>query len=285
MIYFLIFIQVLLASGTHLVAKAVVADVDPVTLTFLRTCVSSAALAILFIIKEKRIKILKADYGKMLWLSFIVIPLNQFLFLYAIKFTTAANASLLYATTPVLVLVFSHLMLGEKLTRRKITGVLIAFCGVAMIIFEHGVSFSSDYTYGNVVMFVAVIAWSLYTIQGKPLVVKYGAFHIASLSMIGGMVLFLPLGIYGVSRFDLSTLTITHWEAILYLGLGTSVVSYFLWYYAIGKMETTKVAIFANAQPIVTSVLSYIFLHQLISSHFVVGAGLTLFGVVLTELG
>ena len=145
MIYFLIFIQVLLASGTHLVAKAVVVDIEPVTLTFLRTCVSSAALAILFIIKEKRIKILKADYGKMLWLSFVVIPLNQFLFLYGIKFTTAANAALLYATTPVLVLVFSHLMLGEKLTKRKIAGVLIAFCGVALIIFEHGVSFSSDY--------------------------------------------------------------------------------------------------------------------------------------------
>ena len=80
MIYFLIFIQVLIASGTHLVAKAVVVDIEPVTLTFLRTCVSSAALAILFIIKEKRIKILRVDYGKMLWLSFVVIPLNQLAF-------------------------------------------------------------------------------------------------------------------------------------------------------------------------------------------------------------
>ena len=285
MIYFLIFIQVLLSSGTHLVAKAVVTDVEPVTLTFLRTCISTVALAIIFIIKEKRIKILREDYGKMLWLAFIVIPVNQFLFLYAIKFTTAANAALLYATTPVLVLVFSHFMIGERLTKQKVIGVLLAFCGAVMIIFEHGVSFSSGYTYGNVVMFIAVIAWSLYTIQGKPMVVKYGAFHVASLSMIGGMLLFLPLGVYGASRFDLSTLTAAHWEGILYLGLGTSVVSYFLWYYAIGKIETTKVAIFANAQPIVTSVLSYFLLHQLISEHFVAGGILTLFGVVLTELG
>ena len=129
MIYFLISIQVLLASGTHLVAKAVVVDVEPVTLTFLRTSVSGAVLAFLFIIKEKRVRILRIDYGRMLWLSFIVIPLNQFLFLYGIKFTTAANAALLYATTPVLVLVLSHLMLGEKLTKRKIIGVLIAFFG------------------------------------------------------------------------------------------------------------------------------------------------------------
>ncbi|MGA9406855.1 MAG: DMT family transporter [Bacteroidota bacterium] len=285
MIYFLIFIQVLLSSGTHLVAKAVVAGVEPIALTFLRTCVSGVALAAIFVIKEKRIKILKEDYWKMLWLSFVVIPMNQFLFLYAIKFTSAANAALLYGTTPVLVLVLSHFMLGEKLTKQRIAGVLLAFCGVVMIIFERGISFSSEYTYGNIIMFVAVIGWSLYTIQGKPMVVKYGAFHVASLSMIGGMVIFLPLGIYGVSRFDMSTLTVTRWEGILYLGLGTSVASYFLWYYAIGKMETTKVAIFANAQPVVTSVLSYYFLHQSITKHFIAGGILTLFGVVLTELG
>lgn len=285
MIYIILLAQVLLASGTHLVAKAVVKDVDPVTLTFLRSCVSTVALGAIFAIREGRIKIRREDYGMMLWLSFIVIPLNQFLFLYGIKFTTAANAALLYATTPVMVLVFSHFMLGEKMTRRRVTGVLLAFCGVALVVFEHGVSFSSGYTYGNVVMFIAVVAWSLYTIQGKPMVIKYGAFHVASLSMIGGMILFLPLGIYGVSRFDLSTLTVADWHAILYLGLGTSVIAYFLWYYALGKVETTKVAVFANAQPIVTSILSYFLLHQSISGYFVIGGAVTLAGVLLTEVG
>jgi drug/metabolite transporter (DMT)-like permease len=285
MIYILIFTQVLLASGTHLVAKAVVGDVEPVTLTFLRTCVSTVALGAIFIIREKRIKIRREDYGMMLWLSFIVIPINQFFFLYGIKFTTAANAALLYATTPVLVLIFSHFMLGDKMTRRKVAGVLIAFCGVVLVVFERGVNFSSGYTYGNVVMFIAVIAWSLYTIQGKPMVVKYGAFHVASLSMIGGSILFLPLGVYGFAHFDLSTLTALHWQGILYLGLGTSVISYFLWYYALGKIETTKVAIFANAQPIVTSILSYFLLHQAFSVQFVFGGVVTLAGVLLTEVG
>lgn len=285
MIYFVIFLQVLLASGTHLVVKAVVQDVEPISLTFLRTCVSTIALALIFAIKEKKIKIRREDWGRMLWLAFIVIPLNQFLFLYGIKFTTAANAALLYATTPVDVLVFSYLMLGERMSKLKIAGVLLAFSGVALTVFEHGVSFASEYTYGNVVIFIAVVAWSLYTIQGKPLVIKYGAFHVAALSMIGGAVMFLPLGIYGISQFDLSSLTTSHWEGILYLGLGTSVISYFLWYYAIGKIETTKVAVFANAQPIVTSIFSFLLLHQNISAHFVVGGIITLSGVLLTELG
>lgn len=285
MVYFLISIQVLLASGTHLVAKAVVTDVEPITLTFLRTCISTLALIAIFIIKEKRIKILREDYGKMLWLCFVVIPLNQFLFLYGMKHTTAANGALLYATTPVLVLVSSHFMLAERLTKRKVLGVIIAFCGVVIVIFEHGISFSSDYTYGNVVIFVAVISWAIYTISGKPMVVKYGAFHVAAISMIGGSILFLPMGLYGASRFDFSTLTVAHWEGILYLGLGTSVIAYFLWYYALGKIETTKVAIFANAQPILTSILSFLILHQAISKNFVIGGVLTLAGVILTEIG
>ena len=285
MVYFLLLIQVLIASGTHIVAKAVVRDVEPITLTFLRTCISTAALVVIFVIKEKRIKIAREDYGKMLWLSFVVIPLNQFLFLYGIKYTTAANAALLYATTPVMVLVLSHFTLHERLTRLKTLGVLLAFLGVVIVIFEHGISFASDYTYGNFVIFVAVISWSLYTINGKPMVMKYGAFHIASLSMIGGTILFLPLGLYGISRFDYSILTTAHWEGIAYLGLGTSVVAYVLWYYAIGKIETTKVAIFANAQPIITSVFSFVLLHQTISGNFILGGLLTIAGVLVTELG
>ena len=285
MIYILIFIQVLLSSGTHLVAKAVVADVEPVTLTFLRTWVSTAALGAIFLIREKRVKVRREDFGMMLWLSFIVIPVNQFLFLYGIKFTTAANAALLYAMTPVLVLIFSYVMMGERMSRRKVVGVLLAFCGVAVVVFEHGVSLSSDYTYGNLVMFVAVVAFSLYTIQGKRMVVKYGAFHVASLTMIGGAIMFLPIGLYGLTNFNLSTLTAAHWEGICYLGLGTSVASYFLWYYALGKIETTKVAVFANAQPVVTSTLSFLLLHQSITFNFVVGGIVTLAGVLITELG
>ena len=273
----------MLAGGTHLVAKTVTQEVNPVSLTFIRNCISLLAMLIMFFAREKRIKVEKKDFKQLLWLSFLAVPLNQFLYLYGIKFTLASNGALLYATTPALILIFSYFMLSEAMTKKKVLGVIVAFIGVAMVMFERGIDFKSDYFYGNVMIFLAVIAWALFAIQGKKLVIKYGAFHITVLSMIGGAAMFLPVGLVEFAWHGLPTLTFGNWLSILYLSLGTSVLSYMLWFYALGKLDTTKVAVFANAQPIFTTIMAVIFLHQPITTIFVVGGAITIAGVFLTQ--
>ena len=81
-IYIIIIIQQMIAGGTHLVAKTVTQEVNPVVLTFLRNCVSLAALLIMFFAREKRIKVEKKYLKQLLWLSFLAVPTNQFLYLY-----------------------------------------------------------------------------------------------------------------------------------------------------------------------------------------------------------
>ncbi|MDD8017731.1 MAG: DMT family transporter [Bacteroidota bacterium] len=282
-IYIIMVIQQLIASGTHLIAKTVTRDVDPMSLTFIRGIIAATVLSAIFALREKRIKIQKEDYAVVIWLSFIAIPINQFFYLYGMKFTLAANGALLYATTPAFVLVFSRVLLGEALTKYKVIGVIIAFIGVSIVIFERGIDFSSDYFFGNVMILVAVMAWALYGVQGKKLIAKYGAFHISSLTVICGALLFIPPGAASLTWFDATTISINNWFGILYLALGTSVISYVLWYYAIGKFDTTKVAVFANAQPILTTILAVIFLHQSVTSAFIIGGVITISGVLITQ--
>ncbi|MGE5313559.1 MAG: DMT family transporter [Acidobacteriota bacterium] len=283
-IYIVLIFQVLISSGTHLVAKAVSHDIDGVVLTCLRSAVATAALLVIFFAKEKRVRVSREDLPMLAWLSFLCIPVNQFLFLYGIRFTPAANGALLYATTPSFVLVLSGLLLKERITKRKLAGVVIAFLGVLVVVFERGIDLSADYIWGNFILLLAVLAWALYTIQGKTLIVRYGAFHISALSMIGGTIMFLPFGAFGLAGFDFGRMTALHWEGIIYLALGTSILGYFLWMYAIGKIDTTKVAVFSNAQPIVTTILSVVLLHQSFSIPFIVGGVITIAGVLLTQM-
>ena len=282
-IYIVIFFQQLVASGTHLVAKTVTQQIEPVALTFVRNCVSLLVWSILFVVREKKIKLKREDWGRMVWLSFLCVPLNQFLYLYGIKFTLASNGALLYGMTPALVLVLAHFMLNEALTRTKVIGVVVAFAGVSIVMFERGIDFGSDYFYGNVMIFLAVIAWALYAIEGKKLMNKYGAFQISSLSLIGGGLWFLPVGIVDISLHGFPSISFGGWIGILYLGLGTSIVSYFLWFYILRKMDTTKAAVFANAQPILTTILAVIFLSQDVTMSFIIGGVITIAGVLLTQ--
>jgi drug/metabolite transporter (DMT)-like permease len=103
--------------------------------------------------------------------------------------------------------------------------------------------------------------------------------------MIFGTLMFLPIGAVGAARFDFVTLTSNHWAGLLYLSLGTSIFAYFLWYYALGRIAASKVAIFSNLQPVLTTVLSVTLLGQTVTPMFVVGGAIALTGVILTQFG
>jgi drug/metabolite transporter (DMT)-like permease len=285
MVYVLLIIHALSSAGTYLVAKVVVADIDPVTLTLFRAAIAAVALVVMARWRGTSFSFAKGDRLKILYLSIYAIPLNQFIFLNAIKHTSPANASLLFATTPALVLLVSVVKGVEKLTRLKAIGVAAAFCGILIVIFERGIEFHSDYMYGNLLMCISVVAWTLFTVNGRPLILKYGAFTVSAAAMILGAVIFLPFSIVSAVKFDYSILTPAHWAGLLYLGLITSVAAYILWSFALGRIEASKASIFSNLQPVMTTILAFIFLGQVVTPTFVIGGTIALSGVVMTQYG
>jgi drug/metabolite transporter (DMT)-like permease len=283
LIYFVLVIQTLIASGTHIVAKVVVQDVDSYTLTFLRAILAAAAFFIVFMVREKRIRIERQDIARIIWLGVLAIPINQFAFLVAIGYTTPPNAALFYATTPVFVMLFSSWLLNERTGPVAKVGIIIGFVGIATVILERGLDFRSEYMHGNALLLLAVSAWGLYTVQGKPLIIKYGSFHVSALTMIVGAIVYIPIGIIPAVRFDYTVISAQHIYGIIYLGIGTSVLAYFLWYYALGRIESTRVAVFTYLQPVLTTIMAVFFLRQIISTQFIVGAAIAILGVVLVQ--
>ncbi len=284
-VYFIMLLQSLIASGTHIVAKVVVRDIDPVTLTMLRSGIAAAGLCLLALIRRDKFRFKKEHLGSVLLLSFLAIPVNQFFFLTAIRYTTPTNAALFYSTTPALVLVLSSIMGREKIGWKKGLGVSIAFCGVCLIIFERGVDFKSEYMVGNLLLVVAVIAWAYYTVQGRYLTLHYGAFTTSITTMVLGSIMFIPIGTIGMLDYDYSVLTINHWGGLLYLSIGTSIFAYLLWYYALSRTTASKVAIFSNLQPILTTILAWTLLGQTITPVFIVGGLIALGGIIVTQNG
>ena len=284
-VYAVLFVQALLASGTHLVAKVVVVEVDPFTLTLVRSLIAAGGMLLILWMAGGKLVIERKDLPLVLFLAFLAVPVNQFLFLVGIGYTTASNAALLYATTPILVVLFSRWLLNERLTRRKTAGVVLGFVGVTIVIFERGIDASIDNLAGNLIIYCAVIAWGLYTVLGKRLISTYGPIRSTSLTLIVGTILFIPIGIWSAAQFPYERLGLDSWGQILYLGVITSVVAYLLWYYALSRAEAGKVAVFTNLQPLLTTVLAVLLLNQDVTVAFLVGGTVAIGGVVLAQFG
>jgi drug/metabolite transporter (DMT)-like permease len=283
-VYSLLLVQQLIAGGTHIVAKAVVADIDAATLTFLRTLIASAGLYLIARLRSGPLKIERRDWLQLAFLGFVGVALNQYLYLYGMKFSTAANGALLYAATPIFVLVFSSLVLKEKMTPKKTFGIILAFFGITIVIFERGVDFSSGYAYGNLLILIAVIGWTMFTVFGKTMLVKYGSLRTTSAMMICGALMIAPFGMTSMADFHFADATAMDWGGVLYLSLGTSILGYLLWYHALSRIEASKVAVFTNIQPVFATILSLIFLNYSITPAFVTGSIITIGAIYITQV-
>lgn len=284
MMYFILLIQQLIASGTHLIAKDITNSVEPPVVVFFRTAISVAGYSLWFSMRRKDLKrIERKDYWRIVLLGALNVPINQFLFLTGIQSSTAPNGALLYALSPAFVLIIALLFFGEQRGWKKIAGVIIAISGCVLVLTERGISLDDQYFVGNLIILAASFSWAMYTVVGKPMVVKYGAFYVTALSLTVGMLLYLPIFFSLGHVPEPQHLTSTNWLHLGYLGLVTSGLGFGLWYYALTKMEASRVAVFNNLQPILTTILAFMFFGTSPTTLFLIGGSIALFGVVLTQ--
>ncbi len=288
MVYFYLILQQLIGSTTHLVAQDVTQSVDPGLLLLLRSLGAASAFFVLLLFTERRwnvfSRIARKDIGRLVLLGLLNVPLNQLLYLYGIKYTTPENSALLYSLTPALVFLFTAIRHSERPSGKKALGIGLALIGAVVVMFDQGAQFASKHTEGNILIFIAVIAWSLFTMLGRSVVLKYGAFYVTAVNMIFGALLYLPFGLLTGHFSDVSGFSGISWTEVAYLILFASVLNYLLWYAALARLEATRVAVFQNLQPIITTAMALYFGRAVLTLQFVGGGSLALIGVLVVEL-
>lgn len=284
MIHVLIFIQQLIASGTHVVAKGITGTIEPEFVLLIRAMIASFVYLIWILIRNKRLKkIDKKDLPYFVLLGLLNIPMNQFLFLKGVSLTSAPNVALAYAMTPAFVLVIAMIFLKEQVTAKKIAGVLIAIIGAFIILLQTGLNIDSDGFKGDLMALTASFSWGLYTVIGKRISTKYGAIFTTGMAMFFGLALYLPMFFIMNIEYNFAQISSINWMQLIYLGAITSGVAYALWYYALTKIEASKISVYNNLQPVLTTLLSVIFFATPITLPFIFGGLLIIAGVTITQ--
>lgn len=282
----LIFFQQVVASFSSIVAKDITQFQNPNLVLFLRALIAGLVYFVWILIYRKyQIKIEKKDYIKLIILGLINIPINQFLFFQAVQRTTPPNVSLAYALTPVFVFIIAIVYFKEKITLFKTLGIIVAIIGTIVLISEKGLKFSSEGFVGDILALLASLSWAFYTIIGKKMSEKYEPVYITALAMIIGFLLYLPIFLFMDIDINFSSFSTLNWIEVLYLGIFTSAVGYAIWYYALTKIDASKLSVFNNFQPALTAILSLLILGTPITMQFFVGGTLIVAGVFLTQKG
>ncbi len=283
--YVAAFFQALIAAGTFLVAKDATERFTPLQVSWFRIVLSGLLMSLAYALfrGDRRLP------GSRDWPVFVLLGLsgvtfNQMLFIAGIHQSTPLHASLLYAFTPVLVLFGAILHLGERLTRFKAIGVLLAVGGVILVLTERGLDLSEGLFRGDLIILGAVFAWAIYTLIGKRVLGRYDTFTVITLAFGFGTLSVLPALPWVLRGFDPRGPGWIGWVELLYLSAITSGVAFTLWYFALRRLEATQVAVFTNLQAPLTALLAWLVFGTLPGPRVIAGGLLVLAGVTAVQL-
>lgn len=283
--YLVLLLQQLIASGTSIVAKSVTGSLDAHTVVLLRGLLASVGYGVWITVSGggwKRIE--RQDMVKLLLLGLINIPINQFLFVSGVGLSSAPNAALMYALTPTFVLIIAKFFLGESLSKGKVIGIGLALAGTILVLSEKEISFSSASLQGDILLLLASLSWAVYTVMGKSFVTKYGAVYATGLTMFTGTLLFIPVYFFFPTQREVAEISLPEWGQLIYLGWITSGLGYALWYWALTKLEASRVSVFNNLQPVITTGMAIYFFDHTPTVLFAIGGATAILGVLVTQL-
>jgi drug/metabolite transporter (DMT)-like permease len=213
-----------------------------------------------------------------------LLAISNGLVIWAEQWVPSSVAALLVATLPFWMAGFEAVLpAGERLTLRKVIGIVIGFSGLVILFFpEIKTSFDMAYLKGILAMLFAPLCWAAGSVYSKSRPTKSHPLMGASIEMIvAGVVLLLVGGVFGEwNRFSLNAEGLA---ATAYLVVFGSIVGYGSFVYALSKLPATKVSMYAYVNPVIAVLLGWLILDERMDWSVILATAVVLLGVVLVK--
>ena len=216
------------------------------------------ATALFWVLFFKTEKIQPRDYIKFAIAGVFGVAANQLMFFEGLDHTSTINASIIMVNTPILVLIFSSILLKERISSRKILGVLIGLIGAVSLILFKDSSIKNDATlYGDLFIFLNASSYALYLVLVKPLMKKYSPYTVIKWVFTFGLIYVIPFGMsqFGETNFDMTSDIILK---VIFIIIFTTFLTYLLTMYGLNKVSPTTVSSYVYLQPLLTTAIALI---------------------------
>lgn len=263
--------------------KVAVQVFAPMTLALLRFIIASLLLITILKIREPGSRLAKKDVPRLAVSGIVGITAYFFFENNGIKLTTAATASIIIATIPMLTVLSDFIFCGNRLTWPKFIGVTLSFWGVYLIVSGSGqFSFKSEYFVGNLYMLGAAVAWVIYSLVTRPLGDRYSKLAITTYQTLFGTLAIIPFTFFEKNNWQMVNLTLV--LNIFFLGVLCSALGYYIYVTSIDELGVSISSLFINLIPVVTVIGSYFILGEKITPAQLMGGGVIIMAVYLAEL-
>ncbi len=236
----------------------------------------------IFVLDEK---IDKKDYIRLAICGLFGVAFNQMLFFKGLSMTTPINAAIIMTCNPIMVLLFSALLIKETITIKKSIGIFLGICGAAILILgSTEASFSYNSFSGDLFVYLNATSYALYLVLVKPLMKKYQPITIITWIFTFGLIYVFPFGIQEMLYVEWSNLPLTIWGAILFIVVLTTCVAYLINISALKHLSPTTVSYYIYLQPLFAAIVAIGYGKDYVDFNKLSAAALIFAGVYLVSV-
>lgn len=273
----------LLYGINFLVAKEVMpVYIGPCAFIFIRVSCTLVLFSMLFLLITRE-RIEWKDMPRFVLCAFTGVTVNQLLFYEGLNYTTPINAAVIFTSNPILTLLVSAIILKERLTPKKITGILIGAVGaVALIIVSRGgVSFDENTRLGNLFIIINALSYAVYLVVAKPLMKKYKPLTVITMNFFMGFFFVTPFGFAQFTEIEWHTFTPFVWAALVFTVLGVTFIAYLFSIFALQRLTPSQVSIYVYVQPVTAALLAILLGKDRFTPELIICSVLIFLGVFL----
>lgn len=173
------------------------------------------------------------------------------LYFAALQLAPPAEANLVNYLWPLLIVLLSAPLAGEKLGWSHLLGALLGFAGVALLAFGRGVHFADDHMLGYALALGCALTWSLYSVLSR----RFGETPTDAIAAFCAASALLSLACHFVFESTVWPATPTAWLAVLALGCGPAGTAFYFWDHAVKRGDIRALGALSYATPILSTAI------------------------------
>ncbi len=225
----------------------------------------------------------KRDLIMLALISFGGFGASNLLMSIALKYTFASTTSIILSTSPLLTLIIAPIFKIDSFSVKKFAAILLSLAGVYYIFIDRQAAAAAgpNYYYGMALAFIATIAWSVYSIFSKPLLVKYSPLILTANAVLISSFMMLP--------FSFGELISTRWFSLppfvyasfIFSILFSTVLPMIFWNKCIKSAGPVTTMTFSNLTPVFAMIAGYLLLNEPVNSNQIIGSAIVIGSIVL----
>jgi drug/metabolite transporter (DMT)-like permease len=256
--------------------------IPPFMLVSLRLILGALTLALVLMIRGFP-KISRKQLLQVLGVGLVGYGVSLSLQFLGTKLSTAANGSLVTSATPAFVLIFAWLLLHEKITWLRLIALLLATLGVVAVIDPRSAQLNPDLFLGNLSLIGAAITWALYSVLVRKTTQNLDVLPFSLIAFLGGLPVTMPAGVWEWQTIGIGEISPWVVGGVLFLGIISTALAMVLWNTAFAFVDASLASLTFFAQPVVGTLLGWLFLGERITPFFLLGGLLIGLGLVISS--